>query len=76
MNCTIVRGRFHDEVICTPPNILGVETYPSTILSIVVVVLVLIMIRVDKVLVYCAKMVRRIRCRTSYEMSPLVAAEP
>lgn len=47
MNCTIIRGRFHDEVVCTRIAISGI---PISIAFVMLTLLVLIVIRVDKVM--------------------------
>lgn len=52
MNCTIVKGRFHDELICTPFNILGIHLGIKSLLVIISIILIFITIRIDKIIIY------------------------
>lgn len=49
MNCTIVKGRYHDELICTPFQVLGVEIKLPVLIVMIAIVLSLIMVRIDKI---------------------------
>lgn len=53
MNCTIVRGRFNDEVICQPFELFGIPITYKVMLILIFVAITLIMIRVDKIFRLC-----------------------
>lgn len=64
MNCTIVKGRFTDEIVCTPINIMGVAFGFPSVLVLIIVLLTSVVIRVDKIVVSLVRRILRVLSRS------------
>lgn len=70
MNCTVFKGRYHDELVCTPFEVLGVAIKLPVMILVIAIVLVLIMVRIDKIIRFAATKILSSRTRlTFHELS-------
>jgi len=59
MNCTIVKGRFHDELVCTPLVVFGIPVDIKVMISMILITILCLVIRLDKIAIAIFRRIRR-----------------